>query len=104
MITRDNDGDDSFLVTFHLPAEQHGGRRVSVVGDFNDWDPEATPLRETGASLTANVTLETGRRYQFRYVDDQGQWFDDEQPDDYAPNEYGEQNCVLDLASASVSA
>jgi hypothetical protein len=42
-------------------------RSVSVVGDFNDWDPEATPLVHTGGGVwTVVVRLRPGTvRYSF---------------------------------------
>jgi 1,4-alpha-glucan branching enzyme len=82
-------------VTFiipHLPNQP----RVSVVGDFNNWDPNATPLiKRNNNTRSATVTLEAGKRYQFRYYDAGGQWFNDEQPDAFAPSEHGSENCVV---------
>ena len=40
-------GDGQVKVTFAIPADG-GHERVSVVGDFNDWDPVATPLARRG--------------------------------------------------------
>ncbi len=34
---------------------------VSVVGDFNDWDPMATPLRKRKGKRVASVTAMAGR-------------------------------------------
>jgi hypothetical protein len=65
-------------VTFVLPADDPPGA-VSVVGDFNDWNPFAHPLRRRAngtrsavASVPAHSTL------RFRYLADGGRWFDDE--------------------------
>ena len=30
-------------VTFELPA--NGGQRVAALGDFNDWQPDALPMK-----------------------------------------------------------
>src|SRR5688500_9353985 len=39
-----------------------GSSNVALVGDFNDWDPTATPLAPTGPGLwTVTVPLEPGR-------------------------------------------
>ena len=83
-------------VTFSIPIEwmDHG---ASVVGDFNDWDPTATPLRKKGSVRTASVELEPGRVYAFRYLDTRGRWHDDPQADDVRPNAVGGTDCVLDL-------
>lgn len=47
-------------------------RAVSLVGDFNDWEPGATPLRRSGPNgvWTAVVTLAPGRHAYAFLVDD----------------------------------
>jgi 1,4-alpha-glucan branching enzyme len=84
-------------VTFTVPADEPG-LEVTVVGDFNGWDPLATPLQRRGKSRTVSVTLDAGRRYAFRYRRANGECFNDEAADDYEPNEHGGYNCVIDLA------
>ena len=65
-------------VTFALPREAPGGA-VSVVGDFNDWDPFAHPLRRrANGTRSATVTIPAGRTLRFRYPAEGGIWFDDE--------------------------
>ena len=65
-------------VTFALPADQPPGA-VSVVCDFNDWNPFAHPLqrRSNGTRSTA-VTVPAGSMLRFRYLAEGGVWFDDE--------------------------
>lgn len=82
-------------VTFVIPhnAEQ---ARVSVVGDFNNWDPSATPLvKRANNTRSASVTLDAGQRYRFRYYSADDQWFNDEAADGYEPSEHGSENCIL---------
>lgn len=83
-------------VTFSIPVEWLD-RDASVVGDFNDWDPTAMPLRKRGSVRTASVVLQPGRRYAFRYLDSLGRWHDDPAADDVASNETGGTDCVVDL-------
>jgi 1,4-alpha-glucan branching enzyme len=65
-------------VTFALPADEPGGA-VSVVGDFNNWNPYAHPLRKrANRTRSAAVTVKTGSTLHFRYLADGGVWFDDE--------------------------
>ena len=65
-------------VTFVLPATEPAGS-VSVVGDFNDWNPHAHPLRMRGNGVrSAVVTLPAGTTLRFRYLAEGGIWFDDE--------------------------
>ena len=65
-------------VTFALPRDVPSGA-VSVVGDFNGWDPYAHPLRRrTNGTRSASVTVAAGRTLHFRYLAEGGIWFDDE--------------------------
>jgi 1,4-alpha-glucan branching enzyme len=65
-------------VTFVLPAAEPAGA-VSVVGDFNDWNPYAHPLRKRGSGIrSAVVTLPAGTTLRFRYLAEGGIWFDDD--------------------------
>ena len=89
-------GDGQVKVTFAIPADG-GHERVSVVGDFNDWDPVATPLARRGETLLASVLLDAGRRHAFRYLTDGGRWFNDDEADDYQGNGFGGSDSVVDL-------
>jgi 1,4-alpha-glucan branching enzyme len=65
-------------VTFVLPATEPAGA-VSVVGDFNDWDPHAHPLRKrANGTRSAVVSIPAGATLHFRYLAEGGIWFDDE--------------------------
>jgi 1,4-alpha-glucan branching enzyme len=70
--------DGTVRVTFALPADKPSVP-VSVVGDFNDWDPLAHPLRRrANGTRSAVVTVPAGATLRFRYLADGGVWFDDE--------------------------
>jgi hypothetical protein len=82
-------------VTFVIPNDP-SQPRISVVGDFNGWDPEATPLvKRANNTRSASVTLDPNRRYAFRYFVADGGWFNDEAADDYVSNEFDSQNCII---------
>ena len=69
--------DGSIRVTFALPAAEPTGA-VSVVGDFNNWDPFAHPLRKrSNGTRSTVVTTTPGRTLRFRYLAEGGHWFDD---------------------------
>jgi 1,4-alpha-glucan branching enzyme len=71
-------GGSEVRVTFILPADQPAGA-VSVVGDFNDWDPFAHPLRRrANGTRSAAVTISAGSSSHFRYLAEGGLWFDDD--------------------------
>lgn len=93
-------GGEQVKVTFAVPEDGVDGQAVAVVGDFNDWDPTATPLRPEGNLRSATVTLPAGGRYAFRYLAEDGRWFNDEDADDYQQNDFGGDDCVLDLNQA----
>lgn len=65
-------------VTFVLPADAPAGP-VSVVGNFNDWNPFAHPLRRrANGTRSAAVTVPSGTTLHFRYLGDGGVWFDED--------------------------
>jgi 1,4-alpha-glucan branching enzyme len=65
-------------ITFALPADAPSGA-VSVVGDFNDWNPFAHPLRRrANGTRSAAVTVPVGATLHFRYLAEGGIWFNDE--------------------------
>ena len=70
--------DGNVRITFALPADEPRGA-VSVVGDFNDWNPFAHPLRRrANGTRSAAVTVPAGTRLRFRYLAEGGIWFNDE--------------------------
>lgn len=85
-------------VTFCLPYAADSSR-VAVVGDFNAWDPSATRMQRRGPLLTATVAIETGRRYAFLYLSEDGGWVNDPEADAYVGNKFGSRNGILDLRS-----
>lgn len=88
-------GGNKCRVWFYLPT-QVNAETANLVGDFNDWDKTANPMKmkKDGTFYTA-VTLDTGNEYQFRYLLDSERWENDWEADDYQPNELGEENSVV---------
>jgi 1,4-alpha-glucan branching enzyme len=87
-------------VTFRLPKQLVGrANKVSLVGDFNDWDKEAMPMKGLkNGDFTTTVDLDPGQEYQFRYLIDESVWKNDAGADRYTPNPFGDgDNCVLEL-------
>jgi hypothetical protein len=70
--------------------------QVSVVGDFNGWDPSATPMtRHSGdAAWTVRIHLAPGR-HVYAFVMDGAQWVSDPLAPLAPANEYGMHNSVV---------
>ena len=98
---------DEVKVTFVLtePFELDGDRSISVVGDFNGWNPGSTPFsRLSDGSLEATAVVRAGERYGFRYLAEDNSWLNDPDIDELEPNDWGGENSLLDLSSWSVDA
>jgi hypothetical protein len=93
-------GSDEVRATFTFPDGDLDGHLIALVGDFNGWDPTANPMRRKGNGRVATVTVPAGRRYAFRYLCDDGAWFNDEAADAYERNDFGVDNSILDLIGA----
>ncbi|SMO53784.1 Glycogen recognition site of AMP-activated protein kinase [Saccharicrinis carchari] len=75
-------------------------KTVKVIGDFNNWDENAEPMKALkSGDFTQTINLSTNAQYQFRYLVDGSQWYNDEQADGYKDAGLGnsEQNSVLHL-------
>ena len=82
-------------VTFFTPKAA-SVESVCLVGDFNDWDESATPMkRMKDGSFKTMLHLEPGGEYQFRYLVDGEQWHNDWEADGYAVNVHGSVNGVI---------
>ncbi len=67
--------------------------RVSLAGDFNDWDVISLPMKKDGDGIwKANIDLTPGR-YEYRFVVN-GIWHNDPNAHDVVQNPFGSQNCV----------
>jgi 1,4-alpha-glucan branching enzyme len=82
---------DRIKVTFSLPLHD-AATRCSVVGDFNGWVPGAHELRRrTNGTRSTSVVVPRGTRLRFRYLGEDGRWFND--PD--APHRDGADDVVV---------
>lgn len=86
---------ETVKVTFVLPADAAPGK-VSVLGDFNGWDPHAHPLKKrSNGTRSVSIELPAGTTAAFKYLDESGRWFCDPDHPDAAVNEYGETNSIV---------
>jgi 1,4-alpha-glucan branching enzyme len=90
-------GSNTVKVSFVLPADD-ARLPASVVGDFNDWNPEADPMvRRSNGTHSAVVALVSGATYRFRYRSHDGTWFNDEGADGYESNIHGSTDGLVEL-------
>ena len=84
-------------VTFCLCKEAvRDAGSVTVVGDFNGWDINATPLKkQKDGGFSAIVELECGKEYRFRYLIDGQRWENDWNADRYSANPFGEEDSII---------
>jgi hypothetical protein len=83
--------------TFMLPGEAAPrARTVAIVGDFNNWNRDATPLKKLGnGDFAVTVELEAGKEYCFRYLIDGQRWENDWHADRYVRSPYGAEDSVV---------
>jgi hypothetical protein len=73
---------------------------VALVGDFNGWNPDSTPMKRTGGTWTVTVPLRTGR-HLYSFVVDGTQWLPDPSAPLAAEDGFGHSNSVVLVGIAS---
>jgi hypothetical protein len=86
-------GDGTVRFELRLPAT---AREVSLVGDFNGWDEQATPMvqRSADGTWSARVPLEPGR-HTYAFVVDGQQWLVDPLAPQVPDAGFGPTNAVI---------
>ena len=85
------------VVLVRLVVVQPGAKVVQAAGDFNGWNPSATPLEPTAdGAWTVTLPLEPGR-YEYQFVVDGAQWIGDPFAAEQSDDGFGSQNAVLDV-------
>jgi len=81
-------------------VEPHAAR-VSLVGDFNDWDAARTPMRrmQGGSVWTAVVPLPPGR-YRYAFLVDGTRWLADPTAPASRDDEFGTPSSVVTVGSS----
>ncbi|WP_308990779.1 isoamylase early set domain-containing protein [Mariniflexile litorale] len=73
-------------VTFSILAED--AKKVSVVGNFNEWNAKTTPLKKLkNGTFKATVDLDKDNSYEYKYLVD-GVFVNDEAADAYVWNDF----------------
>jgi len=85
-------------VTFSHPREAvKTAKTVHLVGEFNDWQLHATPMKKaTDGSFKTTLELKAGKEHQYRYLIDDQKWENDYKADKYVVSAYGQcENSVV---------
>lgn len=84
------------VVWVRFVLETRGAQKVAIAGDFNGWDPEATPLSpQVGDVFAVTVPLRKGESYSYMFWVD-GEWVADPGAE-RRPDGFGQQNSLLRL-------
>jgi 1,4-alpha-glucan branching enzyme len=81
-------------VTFFLP-EDVAAKRASVVGEFNGWDAAKNPMSKVKGLWKATVEVDQNHEYQYRYLVNDSEWYNDPQADKYVSNNIDGENSVV---------
>lgn len=81
-------------------CHESASESVCLAGSFNEWDPEATPMkRQKDGSWSVTLDLPIGR-HEYKFIVDHkwccqsGTQVDGESPEDVVPNPFGGVNHV----------
>ncbi|HUU40372.1 MAG TPA: isoamylase early set domain-containing protein [Desulfatiglandales bacterium] len=85
---------DKRRVIFSLKAPT--ANKVSVGGDFNNWDAIAHPMKKDQDGVWKKTLMLSPARYEYKFLVD-GQWRNDPKNDVACPNRFGTQNNVIDV-------
>lgn len=82
-------------VSFHLDAPD--ATSVTLVGDFNSWDPNASKLRQSKSGGWQGTVRLTPGVYQYKFVVNGMEWREDPQNPKQESNSYGTMNSVCEV-------
>lgn len=88
---------DVCKVTFYTAPELEA-EEVYLVGDFNNWSEDATPMTALkDGRFKVTVALDKDSEYQFRYLINDSEWHNDWAADKYVPNPFSGDNSVVEV-------
>jgi len=84
------------LFVFHDDAAES----VSLAGDFNGWDPLATPLERNDAGLwSTEIVVSRSARVEYKFIVNGNRWLEDPSNGMKAPDQFGGLNSVVVLTT-----
>lgn len=79
---------------FRAPAY---AQRVTLAGDFNQWNQESRPMQKTPFEVWEVTTHLAPGRYEYKFLVNGGEWFPDPKAKLSAPNRYGTANSIIEV-------
>jgi 1,4-alpha-glucan branching enzyme len=79
-------------VSFSLEAPQ--ARQVSLVGDFNAWDPQKHVMKKGADGIWEKTVILVPGTYEYKFYQDR-QWIVDPQNDRQCTNRFGTRNNIV---------
>ena len=89
---------DCRKVTFRLNTSN--ANQVYLVGDFNNWDSQATSLQKSRKSRWETTLVLPIGRYEYKFMVD-GKWRENLKDEQTAPNKYGTFNNFVNVGETS---
>jgi hypothetical protein len=83
------------VVRVHLTLDAPSALEVDVVGDWNDWNPKAQPMRRKNGRWEIVLELQRGRCYQYQFLIDGDTWVPDPKSLAKVDNGFGGVNSLL---------
>ncbi len=78
-----------------------GAESVSLVGDFNDWNRTATPMRRAPGDGVWSVSIPlTEGRYRYAFLVDGGRWVTDPSAPRALDDDFGPPNSVVTVGAS----
>lgn len=86
-------------VTVHFVLDAPGVQRVSLVGSFNSWNPDALPLKRAPGSQRWEISLKLkrGETYLYNFVVNGNTWIPDPTSDLQVEDGFGGESSLMQL-------
>jgi len=90
----ESNDDEDVEVTFELEDDE--AEKVSLVGAFNDWNKDATPMIKEDNIWKCTVNLKPGK-HEYQFVINETDWVVDPKSDENVENKYEGKNSVIEV-------
>jgi 1,4-alpha-glucan branching enzyme len=82
-------------IKFTLTAK--AAKKVYLVGDFNEWDEKANPMKKSADGTWARSVLLFPGNYEYKFLVD-GDWKEDPLNPNRCRNQFDTYNCIVEVA------